>query len=128
QEADRYAEHYRCEFGFAEAVRDADAHARVVAAMPERAPAGGDKALSRAALVAHAAAEGPQGLSAAQRHRLLGDAQALRELQERVTQHQAHPAWWLGAERRKAPRPAALPYAEPWRDAARPIAAADAPQ
>ena len=81
---------------FAETVRNGALHDRVTAATAPRAAALGAKATARAALVAQAAADGALALSAAQRHRLLGDAHALRELRQQVLRRQAHPAWWQG--------------------------------
>ena len=101
---------------FDAAVRDADVHARVIAAMASHAVASGDKAIGRDALVAQAAADGPQALTDAQRHRPLVDAFALRALRERGLLHQAHPAWWQAAERRD-PAHAEARAAGSWREA-----------
>jgi membrane glycosyltransferase len=107
-EARRYAAAFDsgAALGFGDAVLEAEAHRRVGAALPQRAPAAGDKARARAALVASAAADGPAALAAAQRHRLLGDAAALAALRERVLLRQAHPAWWIDLPRRPEARPA----------------------
>jgi len=121
-EADRYARDHRQDVGFADAVRDADVHAHAVAAMPPRAEPHGDKGSALDELVSYAAAEGPQVLTAPQRHRLLTDTWALRELHDRVASHQAHPAWWLAEERRTAPRTATAPIAQGWRERPQPVA------
>ena len=107
-EARRYAAAFDsgAALGFGDAVLEAEAHRRVGAALPQRAPAAGDKARARAALVASAAADGPAALAATQRHRLLGDAAALAALRERVLLRQAHPAWWIDLPRRPEARPA----------------------
>jgi membrane glycosyltransferase len=122
-EARRYAQAFEGgECGFEDAVRDERCHARVLAAIarePGAAASHGAKARARAALVAAAVSDGPDALSGAQRHRLLGDADALLALRERVLLRQAHPAWWSEAPRAEpaargsavAPRPQARPAA-----------------
>jgi hypothetical protein len=45
--------------------------------------------------VDHALSAGPQALGPAQRHRLLGDAQALRWMRTRIPVRLAHPHTWL---------------------------------
>jgi membrane glycosyltransferase len=117
REARRYADAWASDPKFADAVRDADTHDRVAAAMAPYGTARGDKAAARSVLVSHAAASGPESLDAAQRHRLLGDALALRELRERVLAYQAHPAWWL-EDRRRAARAVAPQIAEAWHEGA----------
>ena len=107
REARRYAQAFDSEPTLVDAVRDAEVHERVVAATPRRGAHQGAKARARAVLLAQAAADGPQALSAAQRHRLLGDSIALRELRERVLQQQAHPAWWALPARAEVPAVAA---------------------
>jgi membrane glycosyltransferase len=94
QETRRHVEAFGPTADFARAVADAGANAQVIAAMPRHPQATGAKATARAALVARAAADGPQALGGAQRHLLLGDAHALRALREQVLQRQAHPGWW----------------------------------
>ena len=117
REARRYAQAWAGELKFTDAVRDADIHDRVAAATAPHGVARGDKATSRSVLVSQAAANGPEALDAVQRHRLLGDALALRELRERVLAYHAHPAWWL-AERRRTARPVAPQIAEGWHEGA----------
>ena len=53
----------------------------------------GLKARERALLVQHALLEGPAAVSAAQRLRLLGDAQALSALADSLHSPYAHPQW-----------------------------------
>ena len=118
REARRYAQGLTGPSGFDDAVRDAGAHACVVAAMAQHPAATGDKAIARDALVAQVAANGPQSLTDAQRHRLLGDALALGALRELVVMHRAHPAWWQAPGRRDA---ALARTTEPWR-AGQPVA------
>jgi membrane glycosyltransferase len=96
REARRFAQAFEADVSFAETVRNGALHDRVTAATAPRAAALGAKATARVALVAQAAADGALALSAAQRHRLLGDAHALRELRQQVLRRQAHPAWWQG--------------------------------
>jgi membrane glycosyltransferase len=117
REARRYAQAWPGKPKFADAVRDADTHERVAAATAPRGIASGDKATARRVLVSQAAANGPEALDAVQRHRLLGDALALRELRERVLAYHAHPAWWL-AERRRTARPVAAQVVEAWHEGA----------
>ncbi|HEY4068404.1 MAG TPA: glucans biosynthesis glucosyltransferase MdoH [Burkholderiaceae bacterium] len=104
REARRYAEGFDGELRFDAVVRDAEVHHRVTRAVAVHAPARGAKHAARAALIATAARDGVQAINLAQRHRLLGDRHALRELHERVIQRQAHPAWWGMDDRRSAPR------------------------
>ncbi len=115
REARRYAEGWGDEVKFRDAVRDADVHARVMAATALHGVAAGEKARARAALVAQATAEGPQSLAAVQRHRLLGDAHALRDLRQRVLLRQTHPAWWQQAGERREATPAMPRAVDAWR-------------
>jgi membrane glycosyltransferase len=117
-EARRYAAAFddAAMLGFGDAVLDDLTHSRVAAAVPARAEATGAKAKARTALVTTAASDGPAALSAAQRHRLLGDATALAGLRERVLLRQAHPAWWIDLPRRAAdvrPEPVRVPEVRP---------------
>jgi membrane glycosyltransferase len=92
---------------FVDAIVGAVAHEHIARSIPLRRHAAGLKARSQARLVDHAVNAGPQGLDAAQRLRLLGDAQALRSVRAQVLLRQAHPAWWLPAaapERRGSKR------------------------
>jgi membrane glycosyltransferase len=122
REARRYAEGFDGAVQFIDAVRDVGVLGLVTAAAAPHGAASGDKAIALARLVTQAAADGPQFLGAAQRHRLLGNTLALRELSQRVLLHQAHPAWWQAADRRAAPR-SATPIdgqgAQHWRDGSR---------
>jgi membrane glycosyltransferase len=103
REARRFAQDFDGELTFETAVRDVAVHRAVVAAAARRPVTTGDKARAADALVLQAATDGPQSLSAVQRHRLLVDPQALSALHERVRLHQAHPAWWqLPQQRRDA--------------------------
>ncbi|MEP7299753.1 MAG: glucans biosynthesis glucosyltransferase MdoH, partial [Burkholderiales bacterium] len=104
REARRHAQGVEGRLHFDAAVRDGAVHDRVAAAAAHDAAAVGDKAIARSALVAQAASNGPAPLSDTQRHRLLGDAAALRALRELVVLHRAHPAWWQSFDRRRAPR------------------------
>ena len=118
REARRHAQGVAGALTFVDAVRHAAAHERVTAAGPPRPIASGAKAQARAALVAQAATDGPLSLAASQRHRLLGDALALRELRARVLLRQAHPSWWTGDECQAAPVIVTSP-AETWHDGTR---------
>ena len=106
REARRHAQMFGDGLTLAQVVDDARAYARVAHATASRAPASGDKARARESLVAQAASDGPESLSDAQRHRLLGDAQSLGALRERVANRQAHPTWWQVADQDAARRPA----------------------
>jgi membrane glycosyltransferase len=117
REARRYAQAWTGKLKFTDAVRDADIHDREAAATAPHGAARADKATARSVLVSQAAANGPESLDAVQRHRLLGDAIALRELRERVLAYHAHPAWWL-AERRRTARPVATQTVEAWHEGA----------
>ena len=108
-QAQRFAAGFADEVRFVDAVVDADSHRAVTGAAASRPAAQADKAGARASLVARAAAEGPSALDRAQQHRLLGDAEALTRLRERVMLRQAHPAWWQAPERAGAAQPAARP-------------------
>ena len=91
---------------FGDAVLDAAAHARVLRSIAEQeTPATGDKARARAALLDKAVIDGPQGLTAPQRLRLLGDASLLAALRERVLSGAAHPDWRAPLDARAAVAP-----------------------
>jgi membrane glycosyltransferase len=81
---------------FHAAVVAADTHAQVVAALPARLTPGGAKAAAQAHRVARALSDGPQGLDAADRLRLLTSASALALLRREVLARRAHPDWWQG--------------------------------
>ncbi len=96
-EAERHAANFAIMPRVVDAVTDGVAHALVAQAIPVRPAATGAKAQAQTRLVDYAAGVGPQGVTKAQRLRLLGDAQALRALRARVLARQAHPDWWLRA-------------------------------
>jgi len=108
-QARRFAAGFADEVRFVDAVVDVETHRAVVGAAASRPAAMGDKAMARARLVARAAGDGPTALDRAQQHRLLGDAEALTRLRERVMLRQAHPAWWQAPERAGAAQPVARP-------------------
>jgi len=83
-EADRYAAVFPAMPTFTDAITDPQVLAEVVRAIPPRPPAQAAKAQAQARLVARAASEGPSGLTAADRLRLLGDAEALLALRDRL--------------------------------------------
>ena len=66
------------------------------------APATGDKARARAALLDKAVVDGPSALTAPQRLRLLGDGSLLAALRERVLSGAAHPDWRTAQDDRAA--------------------------
>lgn len=108
-QARRYANGFGAPLCFVEAIVNERAPGNIDQAISPRALATGAKAGAQARLIEHALAAGPQALGAAQRHRLLGDAQALRWMRSRVRARQAHPDWWLPQPprvvvRRPAPR------------------------
>ncbi len=103
-QARRHARHLGALPGFVEAVVDERAPRNIDPAIAARAPASGAKACAQARLVTHALIAGPQALDAAQRHRLLGDAQALQWVRARVRAGQAHGGWWLHQAPRRASR------------------------
>jgi len=117
REARRFADQFDGDVAFEAAVRDADVHTRVLRAAPWRGVAAGAKAAELLALVDRAAADGPDALASAHRHRLLGNPLALSALRERVLQHQAHPAWWQSLERRDEVAPVSARPADNWRSA-----------
>jgi membrane glycosyltransferase len=79
---------------FVQAVVNAEATRRVVEACVAREPARGRKAVAHSALVVGALYDGPAALSAAQRMRLLGSADALLALAQAVAGRGAHADWW----------------------------------
>ena len=91
--ADRHAASFSPMPSFVDAVTDAEVHANVLGAIPQRSAVAGAKGRAQERLVEHAASEGPQALLNADRLRLLADAQALRALRERLLGGQAHPDW-----------------------------------
>ena len=118
-EARRHARGFDASPSVVDAVVQGALHEQVIAAIPQRPRAQGLKAQAQRRLVEHAANAGPSGLGANERHRLAGDAQALRALRVRALDRSAHRDWWLPAA---APKPRPLPHAEP--RAHRPAAAA----
>lgn len=104
RQARRYAMGLGAPLGFVEAIVNEREPRNIDSAIAPRVPAAGAKASALARLVEHALAAGPQALGAAQRHRLLGDAQALRWMRSRVRAGQAHPDWWLPQPLRVAVR------------------------
>jgi len=83
-EADRYAAAFPALPSFTDAITDPQVHAEVLSAIPRRPPATAAKAAAQARLVARATAEEPGALTAADRLRLLGDAEALVALRSRL--------------------------------------------
>jgi membrane glycosyltransferase len=94
-EAERYTHAFEALPKLVEAVADETAHEHVVGATPPRESARGEKAKALARLVDHAVKVGAQELSASQRHRLLSNAEALREVRARVLSRSAHADWWM---------------------------------
>jgi membrane glycosyltransferase len=102
------------------AVVDPATHARVVAALPRRAPAGGAKAAAEALLVERALRDGPSALDATERLRLLSSRSALVALHREVIAQRAHPEWMQGARIERAawietlpPEAAEIAHADP---------------
>ena len=93
---------------FAAAVVDPALHARVVAALPSRPPAAGDKAGAEARVLDRALRLGPSALDKADRLRLLSSRSALAFLQREVLARRAHPDWTQSARLRPAREPEAL--------------------
>jgi membrane glycosyltransferase len=79
------------------AVVDPAVHVRVLAALPMRAPASGDKAGAEARILDRALRGGPSALDAADRLRLLSSRSALAFLHREVIAQRAHPEWMGGA-------------------------------
>jgi membrane glycosyltransferase len=79
------------------AIVDPATHARVVAALPARAPATGDKAGAEARVLDRALRQGPSALDATARLRLLSSRSALAFLHREVLAQRAHPDWTRGA-------------------------------
>jgi membrane glycosyltransferase len=91
--ARRYAHHAGRSVGFIDAVLDPNVRDNVLRAFSARSPAHGLKAQARALLVQHAVHAGPSAVTAEQRMRLLGDAQALSALAEAIKGPQANAQW-----------------------------------
>jgi membrane glycosyltransferase len=72
-------------------------HARVIAALPARPDALGDKAVAAARLLERAVRDGPSALSPGERLRLLSSRAALASLHREVLAQRAHPGWAEGA-------------------------------
>ncbi len=83
---------------FKAALAQADAHARVIAALPVRATPSSSKAKAEATRVEIALREGPDALGRAERLRLLSSPSALALLRVEVAALRAHPGWWLVPE------------------------------
>ena len=96
-EAERHALAFGAMPRGVDAIVDASVHEHVSAAIPPRAPPAGLKGAAQTRLIDHAVGAGPQALTATQRHRLLGDAHALRAVRSQVLLRQAHPDWWVPA-------------------------------
>ncbi|CAN5517468.1 glucans biosynthesis glucosyltransferase MdoH [soil metagenome] len=92
-EARRYVAEASDELRFTDVVVDAQTHEAVTNATPARPEPTGAKGRALEALVEHAANEGPQSLTNAQRLRLLANPSALRALREKVLVAAAHPDW-----------------------------------
>ncbi len=92
--AQRHAQGFAEVAGVIDAVVDGKVHSSVVGALPMRGVATGLKSQALLSRVEHAVSVGPKALDAAQRHRLLSDAQALRALRTEVLLRRAHPDWW----------------------------------
>jgi membrane glycosyltransferase len=107
RQARRYALGLDAPLPFVEAIVNEGESRNIDSAIAVRAPAAGAKASALTRLVDHALAAGPQALGPAQRHRLLGDAQALRWMRSRIRVRQAHPDWWLPQAPPASRRPAA---------------------
>ncbi|MEO5697796.1 MAG: glucans biosynthesis glucosyltransferase MdoH, partial [Burkholderiaceae bacterium] len=87
-----------------DAVTDAEIHDDAIGALPQRPAASGAKGRAQAQRIDRAISGGPGALDKSLRHRLLGDAHALRVVRSQVLRHQAHPDWWvLVAEPTRAP-------------------------
>jgi membrane glycosyltransferase len=94
-------------------VVDPAMHARVLAALPVRAPAAGDKAGAQARVLDRALRGGPSALDAADRLRLLSSRSSLAFLHREVLAQRAHSDWTAGV---RVQRPA-------WRETLPPEAA-----
>jgi membrane glycosyltransferase len=82
---------------FGEAIVDPDVHGDVIAALPVRAAPIGAKADAERRLVERALQDGPDGLDAGDRLRLLASASALAAVHREVLARRAHPDWWPDA-------------------------------
>jgi membrane glycosyltransferase len=98
--------------GLASAWRDADVHARVVAAAAAHAPAHGAKARALSRRIETALARGVETLSTEEQLRLLADREALRELRRRSLRERGEPQIASRAERPVAANVRRL--REPW--------------
>jgi membrane glycosyltransferase len=93
------------------AVVDPAMHARVLAALPVRAPAAGDKAGAEARVLDRAIRGGPKALDAADRLRLLSSRPALVFLHREILAQRAHSDWTTGARVQRPTWPETLPPA-----------------
>jgi len=84
------------------AVVDRSMHARVLAALPQRRPAAGDKAGAEARLLDRAIRGGPSTLDVSDRLRLLSSRSALAFLHREVLAQRAHPDWTHGTRAQRA--------------------------
>ena len=91
------------------AIVDPAAHARVLAALPLRPAAVGDKAGAEARLLDRALREGPASLADADRLRLLSSRSALTFLHREVLAQRAHPEWTRGVRVQRPAWRATLP-------------------
>jgi len=94
------------------AVVDAATHARVVAALPARPPATGDKAGGEARVLDRALRLGPAALDRDDRLRLLSSRPALAFLRREVLGQRAHPEWTSGVRMQQPPWRETLPPEE----------------
>jgi len=91
------------------AVIDSATHARVVAALPLRAPAAGDKAGAEARVIDRALRGGPTALDPADRLRLLSSRSALTFLHREVLAQRAHRDWTAGVRVQRLAWPETAP-------------------
>jgi membrane glycosyltransferase len=84
-------------------------HARVVAALPARPAAVGDKGAAAARLLERALADGPTALAPRDRLRLLSSRASLASLHREVLAQRAHPGWTEGARVQRQAWLATLP-------------------
>jgi len=93
---------------FRDAVADADAHARAIAAVPRRGWPHSAKGRADMARAERALRDGLEALPAGERLRLLSSPAALARLNAEIASHRAHPAWWTeGGANVDAPLPPA---------------------
>jgi membrane glycosyltransferase len=91
------------------AVADPVVHAGVIAAVPARPTAEGEKAAAAARLLERALRDGPTALSPGDRLRLLSSRAALATLHGEVLAQRAHPGWTEGVRVQRQAWPATMP-------------------